>query len=55
MDPTAQFVAGIVGPTIRSIRREQELSQEALADYAEVHRTQITVIEQGCACPGSTP
>jgi transcriptional regulator with XRE-family HTH domain len=51
MDPTAQFVAGIVGPGIRRIRREEELSQEALADYAEIHRTQITVIEHGVRLP----
>ena len=47
MEPSAEFVAAIVGPRIRRIRRGQELSQEALADYAEIHRTQISLIEHG--------
>jgi hypothetical protein len=43
MDTSAQFVAAIVGPRTRRIRRAQELRQEALADYAEIHRTQISL------------
>jgi len=51
MEPSAEFVAAIVGPRIRRIRRGQELSQEALADYAEIHRTQISLIEHGERLP----
>jgi len=51
MDGSAKFVASIVGPRIRGIRRGQELSQEALADYAEIHRTQISLIEHGERLP----
>ena len=51
MDASAEFVAAIVGPRIRRIRRCQELSQEALADYAEIHRTQISLIEHGGRLP----
>lgn len=51
MDPSAEFVAAIVGPRIRRIRRAQELSQEALADFAEIHRTQISLIEYGGRLP----
>ena len=51
MDASAEFVAAIVGPRIRRIRRGQELSQEALADYAEIHRTQISLIEHGGRLP----
>lgn len=51
MDGSAEFVAAIVGPRIRRIRRGQELSQEALADYAEIHRTQISLIEHGQRLP----
>jgi transcriptional regulator with XRE-family HTH domain len=51
MDASAEFVAAIVGPRIRRIRRGQELSQEALADYAEIHRTQISLIEHGERLP----
>ena len=51
MDASAEFVAAIVGPRIRRIRRGQELSQEALADFAEIHRTQISLIEHGERLP----
>ncbi len=51
MDASAEFVAAIVGPRIRRIRRGQELSQEALADYAEIHRTQISLIEHAERLP----
>jgi transcriptional regulator with XRE-family HTH domain len=51
MDATAKQVAAIIGPRIRRIRRGQELSQEALADYAEIHRTQISLIEHGERLP----
>ena len=51
MDASAEFVAAIVGPRIRRIRRGQELSQEALADFAEIHRTQISLIEHAERLP----
>jgi transcriptional regulator with XRE-family HTH domain len=51
MEASAEFVAAIVGPRIRRIRRGQELSQEALADYAEIHRTQISLIEHAERLP----
>lgn len=51
MEASAQFVAAIVGARIRRIRRAQELSQEALADYAEIHRTQVSLIEHGERLP----
>ena len=51
MYASAQFVAAIVGPRIRRVRRGQELSQEALADFAEIHRTQISLIEHGGRLP----
>jgi hypothetical protein len=38
MDATAKEVAGIVGPRIRRIRRGLDMSQEALAENAEIHR-----------------
>jgi transcriptional regulator with XRE-family HTH domain len=51
MDASAKRVAGIVGPRIRRIRRGLDLSQEALAYNAEIHRTQISLIEWGERLP----
>jgi transcriptional regulator with XRE-family HTH domain len=51
MDASTEFVAAIIGPRIRRIRRAQELSQEALADFAEIHRTQMTKIEHAGQLP----
>ena len=51
MDASAKLVAGIVGSRIRRIRRGQELSQDGLARYAEVHRSQISLIEHGQRLP----
>src|SRR5262249_3495335 len=36
-----------IGRTIRSIRREQGLSQEALADLAHIDRSYMSSIERG--------
>lgn len=47
MDGSAKQVAVIVGPRIRRTRRRLDMSQEALADNAEIHRTQMTGIEWG--------
>jgi transcriptional regulator with XRE-family HTH domain len=51
MDASAKQVAGIVGPRIRRIRRGLDMSQEALADNAGIHRTQMTGIEWGERLP----
>lgn len=51
MDATAKQVATVVGPRIRRIRRGLDMSQEALADNAEIHRTQMTGIEWGERLP----
>lgn len=44
-------VAAIVGPRIRRTRRRLDMSQEALAENAEIHRTQMTAIEWGERLP----
>ncbi len=51
MDSSAKQVAGIVGPRIRRLRRGLDLSQEALADNAEMFRTEMTGIEWGERLP----
>jgi DNA-binding XRE family transcriptional regulator len=52
MDASAKQVASIVGPRIRQTRRRLDMSQEALADNAGIHRTQMTGIEGGNGCRG---
>jgi transcriptional regulator with XRE-family HTH domain len=51
MDASAKQVAGIVGPRIRQTRRRLDMSQEALADNAGIHRTQMTAFEWGERLP----
>jgi transcriptional regulator with XRE-family HTH domain len=51
MDATARQVAAIVGPRIRRTRRALDMSQEALADNAGIHYTQMTKIEWGEQLP----
>jgi transcriptional regulator with XRE-family HTH domain len=51
MDATARQVAEIVGRRIRRTRRGLDMSQEALAYNAEIHRTQISLIEWGERLP----
>lgn len=45
------MVAAYLGLRLRRIRRWQELSQNELAHHAEVHRTQISLIEGGVRVP----
>ncbi|MBS1677920.1 MAG: helix-turn-helix transcriptional regulator [Actinobacteria bacterium] len=51
MEETTRLVAELVGRRIRRPRRDQELSQETIAWRAEIHRTQITLIEHGERLP----
>jgi transcriptional regulator with XRE-family HTH domain len=46
MDIAKQF-----GKNVRKYRVVRKLSQEELANRAELHRTQITLIESGKRCP----
>lgn len=47
MDESAKAVGAFVGPRLRRIRRWHDLSQAQLAYHAEIHRTQISLIEGG--------
>jgi transcriptional regulator with XRE-family HTH domain len=51
MDPFAAEVAEHVGRRVRRRRRAIDMTQEALAFRAGVHRTQITLIESGRRMP----
>jgi transcriptional regulator with XRE-family HTH domain len=51
MDTSAKQVAAIVGLRIRRIRRGLDMSQEALAENAEMYRTEMTRIEWGERLP----
>jgi transcriptional regulator with XRE-family HTH domain len=44
-------LACVVGRRMRRIRRDQELSQEAVAWTAGIHRTQISLYEHGERMP----
>lgn len=46
LDISKQF-----GKNVRRYRNMRKLSQEELANRAELHRTQITLIENGKRCP----
>ncbi len=39
------------GDTLRTVRQEKGLSQEALADLARLHRNYISEIERGMSSP----
>jgi transcriptional regulator with XRE-family HTH domain len=51
MDEFDARLAYVVGRRIRRIRRDQELSQEAVAWVAGIHRTQISLYEHGQRMP----
>jgi transcriptional regulator with XRE-family HTH domain len=44
-------IAKQFGENVRKYRVMRKLSQEELANRAELHRTQITLIESGKRCP----
>ena len=45
-------VADRFGENVLRIRQARKLTQEALAERAQIHRTQITLIETGRRQPG---
>jgi transcriptional regulator with XRE-family HTH domain len=51
MDESDARLAYILGRRMRRIRRDQELSQEAVAWVAGIHRTQISLYEHGERMP----
>lgn len=51
MDESDARLAYIVGRRMRRIRRDQEISQEAVAWAAGIHRTQISFYEHGERMP----
>jgi transcriptional regulator with XRE-family HTH domain len=51
MDESDARLAYVVGRRMRRIRRDQELSQEAVAWIAGIHRTQISFYEHGERMP----
>jgi transcriptional regulator with XRE-family HTH domain len=51
MDESGARLAYVVGRRMRRIRRDQELSQEAVAWVAGIHRTQISLFEHGERMP----
>jgi transcriptional regulator with XRE-family HTH domain len=51
MDESDARLAYVLGRRMRRIRRDQELSQEAVAWVAGIHRTQISLYEHGERMP----
>jgi transcriptional regulator with XRE-family HTH domain len=51
MDDFDARLAYVLGRRMRRIRRDQELSQEAVAWVARIHRTQISLYEHGERMP----
>jgi transcriptional regulator with XRE-family HTH domain len=51
MDESDARLAYVVGRRMRRIRRDQDLSQEAVAWIAGIHRTQISFYEHGERMP----
>jgi transcriptional regulator with XRE-family HTH domain len=46
MVETTGTVTEVIARRVRRLRRDQDLSQEAVAERAEIHRTQMTLIER---------
>ena len=44
-------MAATLGKIIREIRQSQGLSQEELADHAQIHRTYVSQLERGLKSP----
>lgn len=51
MDESDARLAYFIGRRMRRIRRDQDLSQEAVAWVAGIHRTQISLYERGELMP----
>jgi transcriptional regulator with XRE-family HTH domain len=51
MDAFDTLVAGKLGRRVKRRRRFLDLSQEALAERADIHRTQISLYENGERMP----
>jgi transcriptional regulator with XRE-family HTH domain len=51
MDESDARLACVLGRRMRRIRRDQDLSQEAVAWIAGIHRTQISLYENGERMP----
>src|SRR5689334_2297788 len=45
--PSPHPLLGIIGARLRSLRRERGLSQEALADRADIDRSYMSGVERG--------
>lgn len=46
-----QLLLARFGETVKRVRRERGISQEALADQCGLHRTQISLLERGRRSP----
>jgi transcriptional regulator with XRE-family HTH domain len=44
-------VTEVIARRVRRLRRDQDLSQEEVAERAEIHRTQMTLIERAERLP----
>lgn len=48
------MVVEIFGKVLRELREEQKISQEALAEYSDLDRTYISLLERGLRQPTIT-
>jgi len=51
MGAASQEVARHFGDNMRRLRKQSDISQEALGERASLHRTEIGLIERGARCP----
>lgn len=51
MAGTTETVTAVIARRVRRLRRDQDLSQETVAERAEIHRTQMTLIERAERLP----